>query len=304
VTFVRAPTLRAGDLVCVVAPSGPVTAEDLWPGLAWLRSRYEVQVSPGVLARDGFLAGADERRRDELRRAMSATDVRAIVVARGGYGAIRILSSLPWRDLRERPKWLVGFSDVTALHAMAWSHAIASVHGPNVTGLGVRASPAIRASWLAALERPQDPVSWRGLTVVRSGTGSGPIVGGNLSLLHAMAAAGRLGLPDRAVLVMEDVNEAPYRVDRMLTSLLLGGHLERVSALVFGGFDRAPIGPDGQSVNDVIARFARSIDAPVLAGAPFGHGVQNESFVLGARARVRGDTVEISCAEGEGERSV
>jgi muramoyltetrapeptide carboxypeptidase len=118
-----------------------------------------------------------------------------------------------------------------------------------------------------------------------------------------MAAAGRLVVPKGAVVAVEDVSEAPYRVDRMLTSLLLGGHLARASALIFGGLDRATPGPDGCSVDEVVDRLGRALSIPVLAGAPFGHRPHNESFVLGARARVAGDEVSLSCAEGAAECS-
>ena len=106
-----------------------------------------------------------------------------------------------------------------------------------------------------------------------------------------MAAAGRLDVPSGAVLAIEDVNEPPYRVDRMLTSLRLGGYLERAAAVVFGGLDRSQAGPDGWDVDRVIDRFAASLAVPVLAGAPFGHRPLNEAFVLGATAAV-GSTAE------------
>lgn len=294
--FAAPPPLRPGDLVQVVAPSGPFCPGDLWPGLAWIRARYEVRISPGVLAREGYLAGSDERRRDELRKAMVDPCVRAVLVARGGYGAMRVVADLPWDTLCERPKWLVGFSDVTALHVMAWGRRLASIHGPNVTGLGVATSGSVRAAWVAALERPGAPRSWRGLRVVRAGSAEGVLVGGNLSLLAAMAAADLLTVPLGAVLTIEDVNEAPYRVDRMLTSLLLGGHLARASALVFGGLDRSAPGLDGWHVDAVVERLARALAIPVLADAPFGHRAQNEAFVLGSRACVRGNEVELSSA--------
>jgi muramoyltetrapeptide carboxypeptidase len=304
--FAVPPPLRPGDLVRVVAPSGPFAASDLWPGLAWLRTRYEVRISAGVLASEGFLAGSDARRRDELCSAMADPDAKAIVIARGGYGAMRLLGELPWDKLRERPKWIIGFSDVTALHAMAWRCSLASVHGPNVTGLGLNTPAIARAAWIAALERPTAVRAWRGLRIVRPGRARGPIVGGNLSLLCAMAAAGLLVVPDGAVLALEDVNEAPYRVDRMLTSLRMGGHLERAAAVVFGGIDRSQAGPDGWDVDRVIDRFAASLAVPVLAGAPFGHRPLNEAFVLGATAAVgrpAEDAISLSCAEEEEECS-
>jgi muramoyltetrapeptide carboxypeptidase len=285
------PPLAPGDRVAVVAPSSPFPREELLRGLAWLRQRYRLSIGPGILARDGFLAGTDTRRGEELAHAMSDPEVKAIVAARGGYGAIRLVEALPWDELARRPKWIVGFSDVTVLHAMAWRAGVASVHAPNVTGLGRDATPATRARWLAALERPRAPHSWRGLRVLRPGEARGVVVGGNLSLVHAMAAAGRLVIPDGAVVALEDVTESPYRIDRMLTSLRLGGHLQRASAIVFGGFDRCAPGADGRTADEVLEERTRDFGVPVLAGAPFGHGLRNAAFVLGGPARLDGDSL-------------
>jgi muramoyltetrapeptide carboxypeptidase len=241
---------------------------------------------PGALTRDAYLAGDDARRRAELEGAFADREAKAIVAARGGYGALRIVNELPWRELARRPKWLVGFSDVTALHAMATREGVASVHGPNATGLGSAATAAVRAAWIAALERPAGPRVWKGLRVVRGGHGRGPIVGGNLAIVHAMAAAGLLHVPEGAVLALEDVTEAPYRVDRMLTALAIGGWLRRASAIVFGGFERCSPNADGRTVDEVLAERTRALGIPVVAGAPFGHGAANEAFVLGETATV------------------
>ncbi|HEY3818614.1 MAG TPA: LD-carboxypeptidase [Polyangiaceae bacterium] len=289
------PPLGPGDRVAVVAPSSPFPREELLRGLAWLRHRYQLRIDAGIFSRDAFLAGSDERRADELVRAMTDPEVKAIVAARGGYGALRVVDALPWDELARRPKWIVGFSDVTVLHAMAWRAGVASVHGPNVTGLGRDISPAARARWLASIERPRAPHAWRGLRVVRPGAARGVVVGGNLSLVHAMAAAGRLFVPAGAVLALEDVTEAPYRIDRMLTSLRLGGHLGHVSALVFGGFDRCAPGADGRTADEVIEERTGDLGVPVLAGAPFGHGQRNDAFVLGSMASLEHGSVLFSC---------
>jgi muramoyltetrapeptide carboxypeptidase len=276
------PPLAPGDLIVVASPSSPPSRDELWRGLAWLRARYRIRMLPGALERDGYLAGDDDRRRDELAGALVDDDVKAIVATRGGYGAVRIAGRVPWTALAQRPKWIVGFSDVTALHAMAWRAGIASIHAPNVTNLGTDTSVKTRAAWLASIERPGAPRAWRDLRVVRSGRATGPIVGGNLALVHALAAAGMLKIPIGSVLALEDVTEAPYRVDRMLTSLVLGGHLARVSAIVFGDFARCPPGSDGRTVEDVLDASTRALGIPVLANAPFGHARHNEAFVLGA----------------------
>jgi muramoyltetrapeptide carboxypeptidase len=280
------PPLAPGDAIAVVAPSSPFPRDELWRGLAWLRCRYRIRMGVGALARDGYLAGDDARRTAELTRAMLDDEVRAIVAARGGYGALRLIDALPWARFAARPKWLVGFSDITALHAMAWRAGVASVHGPNVTGLARRDTVA-RASWLAALERPTGSRSWTRLQVLRDGEARGPIVGGNLTLVHAMAAAGRLVIPDGAILALEDVSEPPYRLDRMLTSLAVGGHLDRVSALVLGGFDACDPRPDGRTAEEVLDERCGRLGIPILAGAPFGHGARNEAFVVGADVLVR-----------------
>ncbi len=288
--FLLPPAISPGDLVAVVAPSSPFPREELLRGLAWLRARYRVRVASRVFARSGFLAGGDAERAAELASALRDPEVRAIVAARGGYGAMRIVDALPWQELAKRPKWIVGFSDVTALHASAWRLGVASVHGPNVTGLG-GATPADREAWLGALEGSRGEAPWEGLRIVHGGRAEGIVVGGNLAIMHAMAAAGRLEIPEGAVVALEDVTEAPYRVDRMLTSLLLGGHLAQAAAVVFGGFDRCTPGPDGCTVEDVLLERTLRLGIPVLSGAPFGHGARNEAFVVGRRVRIEGGTL-------------
>jgi muramoyltetrapeptide carboxypeptidase len=294
-TFVLPPALRPGDLVSVVAPSSPVPETELWRGLAWVRGRYRIRTSSRIFARRGYLAGGDAERALELRRALADTESKAIIAVRGGYGAMRVLADVDLGELARRPKWIVGFSDVTTLHAEAWAQGIASIHGPHV-GVLADASASDRASWIAALERPRAPRLWSGLTVVhrgKSGEADGPLIGGNLTLLVAMAASGRLVLPEGAVLALEDTTERPYRVDRMLTALSLGGYLRRASGIVVGSFDRCEPGPDGVSVDDVIADRTAGLGVPVVRGAPFGHERVNQAFVLGSTARMRGDRIEL-----------
>jgi muramoyltetrapeptide carboxypeptidase len=293
VALVIPPPLAPGDVVRVIAPSGACARDDLWPGLAWVRSRYRVAVSRGVLARDGYLAGDDLRRRDELDRALADAEAKAIVATRGGYGAMRIIEDRGWTALADRPKWIVGYSDITTLHAMAWRAGIASLHAPNVTSLS-RALPVDRAAWIAGLEGAGASRVWEGLRVLSGGRASGVLVGGNLSLLCALAAAGCLWIPKGAILAFEDVAEAPYRIDRMLTSLLLGGYLARVAGFVVGSLERSMPGPEGRTADDVVEQRLRPLGVPLLTGAPFGHGSRNSAFVLGASVRIEDGAVYFS----------
>ncbi len=282
--------LAPGDLVAVVAPASPFGRAEFFRGLAWLQGRYRLRVASSIFTRQGYLAGDDARRASELTGAMNDPNVRAIVAARGGYGVTRILGDLPWETWAASPKWLVGFSDITALHAHAWRRGVASVHGPNVTGLGA-ASPWSRWCWMQSVEAPHARRVWSGLEVLRDGEARGPLVGGNLSLLEALAAAGDLVLPAGAILALEDVTERPYRIDRMLTSLRRGGHLARVAGVVLGGFTKCEPGPDGVTVTDVLRDRLGDLGVPVLTGAPFGHDVVNDAFVVGARVSIAGASV-------------
>lgn len=290
------PPLEPGSLIAVVAPASPFDRDVLFPGLAWLRTRYRLRLSTRILMRDGYLAGDDASRAAELARAMNDPEVGAILCARGGYGAMRLLDALPWDAFAARPKWIIGFSDITALHLQAACVGVCSLHAPNATGLGGRAISALeRLAVIDPLEGRPAP-SWSGLEVLHAGkqaaaSGPRPVVGGNLALVVSMAAAGRLVVPEGGIMVIEDVTERPYRVDRMLTSLRLGHHFARASAVVFGGFTRCEANADGVTVTDVLRERTADLGVPVLAGAPFGHGLQNQAFVHGGNAIVDGTTL-------------
>jgi muramoyltetrapeptide carboxypeptidase len=275
--------LGAGSLVAVAAPASSCEREVLFRGLAWLTTRYRLRVDQRILARTGYLAGTDASRAEVLAQAMLDPEVEAIFCARGGYGTMRILDALPWDAFARRPKWLIGFSDVTALHLTANARGIPTVHGPNVSGLGRSIHAAERASLIATLEG-HPLVPWTNLDVITPGEARGVLFGGNLALVQAMAAAGRLTIPAGAILVLEDVNEAPYRIDRMLTSL--SAHLAKASAIVFGDFTDCPRGPDGVTVSDVLRERTASLGIPVVQGAPFGHGSPNHAFALGRNTRL------------------
>lgn len=280
------PALRPGSLVAVAAPASPFDRNELFRGLAWLGTRYRLRIDGRVLARKGYLAGSDDSRTAVLSDAMRDPSVGAIVMARGGYGVTRILDALPWDDLLRAPKHLLGFSDITAIHAVANGRGLVTIHGPNVTGLGRSISAAERLSVIACLEGGALP-SWTDLRAVRAGDADGVLVGGNLALVEAMAAGGRWVTPEGAILVLEDVTERPYRIDRMLSALLLGGHLQRAAAIVFGGFTQCDPGPDGVTVDEVVADYASKLAMPIYTNAPFGHGSPNFAFPLGRTARLR-----------------
>lgn len=281
------PPLCRGDRIAVVAGSSPFDHTLAWRGLGWLADHFELTFSREMFSRQGYLAGSDTRRANELTQALRDPSVRAIVAVRGGYGLTRIVRDLDFSLLETSPRWIVGFSDVTALHVEATRRQVASIHGPMVAALG-RGDARGRERWLDTLERPLAARSFDGLQTIVSGAAEGPIVGGNLAILHDTAASRRLVIPDGSVLLLEDVTERPYRIDRMLTALLDGGYFDRVAGVLLGEWTGCSPGPDGITVDEVLFERLSRLGIPVLAHAPMGHGDENTPVVLGSRWRLDG----------------
>ncbi len=271
----------------MVAPASPFPRGDFERGVARLRSRYRVTFRDDVFARHGYLAGDDARRRDELLEALADPSVDAIVAARGGYGVTRILEDLEPARVREANKLLVGFSDLTALHAL-WARAgVRSVHGPMVAALGRAPEPHV-ARWMAVVEGGV-PEPLRGLQTLRPGGAEGPLLGGNLALLAALLGTPLAPPVDGAILFLEDVGEAPYRIDRMLTSLRHAGWLDRVAGVALGTFHGCEPRADGHRVEDVLRDRLGQLDVPVVTGVLAGHVEDNLELPFGARVRLEAD---------------
>lgn len=273
----------------VIAPSSPFDMQDLERGVDRLRARYRVTHEPGIGARQGFLAGDDARRLAELERAIDDPEVDAIVAARGGYGAMRIASAIDPARVAARPKLLVGLSDITALHAL-WARAgVRSLHASMGTALG-RASNAAYARWIAAVEgaHPAPIESLEPIGPVRRTT-EGPLLGGNLALLAAMTGTPLAPPLDGAILFLEDVGEAPYRLDRMLTQLALAGTLDRVAGVLLGTFTRCDARADGTTAPQVLRERLGGLRVPVLSGVPSGHGDEPLELPFGSTARIESE---------------
>jgi muramoyltetrapeptide carboxypeptidase len=275
------PWLAPRRRLALVAPSSPFPREAFLRGLGFLAGRYNVQIRASAWHRHGYLAGQDQRRADELAIAMTSPQIDAMMAIRGGYGLTRIVADLPWSAFAQAPKLLVGFSDLTAFHLHANVRGIASIHGPNVTGIGAL-SPLQKWQLLRLLEYGEQPPFFASCEE-GSPRAQGVGFGGNLAIVAACTEYlwRPNETPDDLIWFLEDVTERPYRIDRMLTSLL--PWLRRAKAIIFGSFTQCEPGPDGVTVDDVIADLrARLPRVPIGVNAPFGHGEVNVPFVLGA----------------------
>jgi muramoyltetrapeptide carboxypeptidase len=279
-TRYRMQPLRPGARIRLIAPSGPFDRDEFERGVDRLRARYEVSFDPSIALRRGYFAGDDARRGGELQRAIDDDAVDAIVAVRGGYGATRLLPMLDLQPLAQRPKLLVGFSDISALHAQ-WARAgLGSIHGPMVAGLG-RGQPAQVERWQRAVEGALPP-QLNQLRTIAPGRARGPLLGGNLAVLTALIGTPYLPDLDGCVLFLEDVNERPHRVDRMLTTWLQAGLLHKPAAIALGAFTNSAQAGDSVTIDDVLQERLGAIGVPVLSGVPSGHIDDNLELPLGA----------------------
>lgn len=287
------PLLGAGARVALVAPSGPVRgAADLERAMSNARELgWEPMPGAHVLERDGFFAGSDANRLADFAAASSDDSIDGIWCIRGGYGAMRLLDAIDYDAWRWKPKALIGFSDITALHSAIGGRAdLVTFHGPTARGT---LTEFTRDSLRTVVSMGTAPyvAANAGATTVRPGCVRGRLAGGNLALVAALVGTPYAVDLDGAILVLEDVNEAVYRIDRMLTQLALSGALARCVGLVFGRFTEIPTEPgdDGRPLGRVLAEVAERCGVPCIADATFGHVDDQFTIPLGATATLDAD---------------
>jgi muramoyltetrapeptide carboxypeptidase len=284
--------LSAGARDALVAPAGPLRGEqELQAAIAHATSLgWEPVVGPHALSRHGYLAGTDAERAADFNAALRDDAVDGIWCLRGGYGAMRILDALDYDALRRNPRPLLGYSDITALHcAVNVRCAVVSYHAPTARGDLTAFS---RDSLVRAVVQQGDPCGSAPLArTVRGGRAAGRLVGGNLALLAALA--GTPYAPDYtdAILVLEDVGEANYRIDRMLQQLRLSGAFDRLAGIAFGQFTEGadPLDSEPCELDDILRDAADAARVPSVTGIPLGHIADQWTIPLGARAELDAD---------------
>jgi muramoyltetrapeptide carboxypeptidase len=290
--------IRPGARIAIAAPAGPVDPEALVSGRTALeRLGFEVVVREDVLDRDGYLAGSDDRRVAEMMEFVRDPEIDAILCARGGYGCHRIVDSLDPIAFRKAAKPLVGYSDITTLLLWQRKHAgLLGIHGPMLEKKDSLTGEA-GSALIRALQGTGPLPRYTGQTLV-AGWAEGRLVGGSLTVCVAsLGTSWEIDTRD-CILMLEDVTELPYRIDRMLQQLRAAGKFERAVGIALGGFkdcddERYP----DWTVERLFDEVFGSLGIPVVVGLPFGHGDENRPWPFAGRAAIDGSRGELEILE-------
>lgn len=290
--------LQPGDTIAIVSPASPAEAADRQPAAQLLQSwgYHVVQAPPRQY---GYFAGTDDERAAELNHYFQDDHVQAILCANGGYGSARILDKLDYAMIAKHPKLFIGFSDITALHtALGEKSHLVTIHGPMACTLHPDASSAYTLQQFARGLSSRQPLGkvpmprGKSLHAVVPGNAEGTLAGGNLAILAAAVGTPYELQGEGAILVLEEVGEDAYRVDRMMQQLWQSGVLHRIRGLVYGEFVQCGHDPGDFTTEEVLQYYAKLAGKPTIAGLPVGHGEDNLFLPLGVHARIE------SCNDG------
>lgn len=281
--MLRPDFLRQGDTVGIVSPSGPIQTDALDFAIKTLNSwGLQVKIGTHAFDRNGVFAGTDENRASDIQAMIDDTSVKAILCARGGYGAIRVAEMIDYAPLLQNPKWMIGFSDITVFHEVLNSLDIMSIHGamaktfPNITEDSLQSLHDILFGIAKPIEIPSSSYN-------KLGTCKGRLVGGNLSMIYSLR-----GVPfeynyEDCILFIEDLNEYYYHIDRMMQNLLHSGVLSQISGLIVGTMSGMKNGTDtfAGSTEDIILDATKNYNYPVVFNFPSGHEEFNQAMMFG-----------------------
>lgn len=286
----RPAALKSGDTIAIIPTARAIVLDELRDGIALAEGwGLNVRLGAGIGRKAFQQAGSVLERAADLQAAVDDPVVRAIWCARGGYGTVQLLEHLDLSPLTRDPKWIIGFSDITVLHNALNKLGVASLHAQMPHNIGVKTDETketLRKALFGApvaLRAPHGPL-------MRSGERTGELVGGNLSVLHALRGTPCDIDPRGKILVLEDLDELLYHMDRMAMNLKLGGWFNDLAGLVIGGMndmrDKNEADPFGSTAEEIISRAVGEAGFPVAFGMPFGHITDNCALVLGPKAKL------------------
>jgi muramoyltetrapeptide carboxypeptidase len=281
--------LKAGDTIGIVAPARKIVLGEIQAAIntfqAW---GLEVVLGHNLLKSDHQFSGTDEQRAEDLQIMLDRPDIKAVIAARGGYGTLRIIDALDFSTFKQHPKWIIGYSDITVLHAHINSLGVESLHATmplNFFKSGPQ-DPAVEALHNALFGKSiqyKYTASSHNQHLLRAGNVSGGLVGGNLSILYALSSSVSDIHTDGKILFIEDLDEYLYHIDRMMLQLDRSGKLKNLKGLIVGGMTQMKDNaiPFGKSVEEIIFDAVRKYDVPVCFDFPAGHLADNKALILG-----------------------
>ncbi len=294
--LIKPGLLKQGANIAVVSPAGTIEPVQLAQTIDRLKAKgYGVRLGKSVYKRNGYLAGSDEERVKDLHWAFESHEIDMILCARGGYGSARILELVNPELLRNNPKILVGYSDITALLLAIYRlTGLVAFHGPMASDLFSKGKE--NQEWFFKVVSQAEPlvVDLSESKVLRPGRVRGKLLGGNLSLICHMVGTPFLPSLRGGVLFLEDRGEAPYRIDRMLTQLIQSGLLDGIKAILIGEF--CDCGPE-EEITSLFEELADRLDCVLISGFPVGHGKRNLLLPLGLEAELDTEAHELRFLE-------
>ena len=277
------PNLKEGDVVRIVATAGKIDEEPVLMAKKSLElSGFTVELGHHVFAKSHQFAGTDEQRRADLQHAIDDPQVSAVLCARGGYGSVRILDGIDWNEFRRNPKWICGYSDVTAIHGHCAAMGIASLHTTMPINFGSNTKESVQ-SLVESLKGKSQTYSIEAHPSNRMGECSGELTGGNLSVICGLLGSSDQLKTENRLLFLEDVGEHLYHVDRMMMALKRAGLFKSIRGLIIGGMtdmkENDP--PFGSSIYELVLSKVEEFNCPVVFDFPSGHIENNMALILG-----------------------
>lgn len=294
-----APYLKKGDRVAIISTARKVSREEIAAAVHELEEwGLEVQEGDHLYAEDRQFAGTAEERRKDLQWALDDTEIRAVLLARGGYGTVQLIDRIDFSTFQKHPKWIIGYSDVTVLHSHIHDHyGIPTLHASMAVNFDRDTEEAL-ASLHQALFEGMEAYSFYGdPRLDNPGTTTGKLIGGNLSILYSLTGTDSIFDPEGKVLFIEDLDEYLYHLDRMMQNLRKSGVLEQINGLLVGGLTDMNDNkvPYGRTAREIVAEVMECYDIPVAYGFPAGHLKEQRALCFGVPVRLKvGELNELS----------
>ena len=306
--FISPPVLKSGDIIGITAPAGYITHEEIQSAVKKMEGwGYKIKIGNTIDKRDFTFGGTDQERTSDLQQMLDDPKIKAVMCARGGYGAIRIIDKLDWEKFRTKPKWIIGFSDITIFHSHVNKNlGIASIHSKMCNSFPDDWSTAepIQIETIESIQQALSGVKMKYFTDVnvqnKLGMAEGILIGGNLKTLESLSGTKSDINTAGKILFVEDTGEYMYSVDRMFWNLKRTGKLAQLKGLIIGGF-KIKVDEDaddfGKTLQDVVLEKIKAYRYPVCFDFPVGHQRNNYALKCGVKHRLEVSTDKVSLKE-------